>query len=330
MKMAALEAALDETIKELSQDGRISQDASPRQADQSADASVNDINAQIDRWLKLHENDRIEYSLLDGTLSESESGASHRVPLHFSGCGTDIIPSCCFGLTHPQLEAGGPSGFASPLSRMPSRIANLADTPPDAVKEQRNTTWQLETRLDSQVSPADLGGAATVPQAHSRGYQAAQSQIQENPGAAEIPRPLDIDSQMQSAVAEFIQTGRQASLEIAASVAEMMRTSPRRCASSDASVRSSTSSNGSKTARVIARGPGRLARVVPEQEDARAKVQKGVPDTLQQCVDIVSEEEMLHEQCAAEKAVEKQECSSTHNSIILLSSPSSSVNSSIM
>ena len=213
---------------------------------------------------------------------------------------------------------------------MPSRIANLADTPPDAAKEQQNSTWQLETKHDSQVSPADWGGVATVPQAHPQGYQAARSQIQENPGAAEIPRPSDIDSQMQSAVAEFIQTSRQASLEIAASVAEMMRTSPRRSTSSDQSVRSSTSSNGSKTARVIARGPGRLARIVPGEEDARAKVHKGVPDALQQCVDIVSEEEMLHEQCAPEKAVEKQECSSTHNSIILLSSPSSSVESSIM
>ena len=83
MKMAALEAALDETIKELSQDGRMSQNASPRQADRSAGASVNDINAQIDRWLNLHENDKIEYALLDCTLSESESGAAHPSPSNF-------------------------------------------------------------------------------------------------------------------------------------------------------------------------------------------------------------------------------------------------------
>lgn len=138
----------------------------------------------------------------------------------------------------------------------------------------------------------------------------------------------DIDSRMQSAFTEMIQTSRQASLEIAASVAEMMRTSPRKSVCSEQSGRSSTaSSSSSRTARVIARGPGRLPRLVPgDYEDEKAT---GMTDALHQCVDIVTEDEMLNRQCVAQKAVEQHECSSSHNSIVLLSSPSSA-NSSIV
>ena len=74
MKMAALEAALEKTINELSQDGRILENDS--RADESADASANDINAQIDRWLYLHENDT-QLQLIDDSLSESDSGTAH-------------------------------------------------------------------------------------------------------------------------------------------------------------------------------------------------------------------------------------------------------------
>ena len=77
MKMAALEAALEKTINELSQDGGILENVSRADGSAgSADASENDINAQIDKWLYLHENDT-QLQLIDDSFSESDSGTAH-------------------------------------------------------------------------------------------------------------------------------------------------------------------------------------------------------------------------------------------------------------
>jgi hypothetical protein len=70
MKMAALEAALDETMKELSRSSESSHQ------EHSADLSSNDINAQIDRWLNLHQNDTELDLIADTTYTDSDSGGT--------------------------------------------------------------------------------------------------------------------------------------------------------------------------------------------------------------------------------------------------------------
>ncbi len=348
--MAALEAALDETMKELSDGGRMSSESSCQE--QSADLSSNDINAQIDRWLNLHQNDTELNLINDTTCSDSDSGGA-AVSFIFCPVPQLLIRRCpAFAvrlLDDIFPESGAPSGFTSPLVRMPSRIANLADTPPtEATQEQEVSRVQqspqpcTELASDRKIMPGqELAQRVDEPRA---ACLQCRPQSDDGDSAKETrATAAGFDAQMHVVVAEIMETGRQASLEVAASVAEMMRTSPRRRTGLELQSRSSSSSSGSagsKAARVIARGPGRVPRIIPGEDyapaaaaaaEARALQPGARPDRALQPVAVVSELQMLGDVSGdVEAAVEQTECFSTHDSIVLLSSPTSSANSSIM